>query len=178
MAKLIIINWPCGVWKSTLAKKIFEEIENSVYINIDDLRRNISQHKKNREYSLKLVLKLANAILKETLKNWNTVIIDKMIFEHIWYGVWEKNIINKYIKIAKKNNVKYFEIILWANWQETKKRVLKRWFVKWWTFTIEKAREFWEWVTKFKKTRKNAIIIDTSILNEEKVFEYVVEKIW
>lgn len=175
--KLIIINWPCWVWKSTLSSQLFKKYPLSVYINIDDLRRNISGYKESAEKSLSLVLNMAYALLETALKNWNTVILDKMIYENISYGIWKNNILNKYIQLAQKHNAEVSEFILWAEWDIIKIRCLERGFSVDSSFTMDKAELFWKEIKKFKNIRKNVILINTGYLSKKEIYEYVSNQI-
>ncbi len=80
-------------------------------------------------------------------------------------GIWwirmcrkKENILEKYIKTAKKYNAEISEFILWAEWKVVENRILKRWFRKNSTFTMEKAGTFWEEINKFKEKRKNIFL--------------------
>jgi deoxyadenosine/deoxycytidine kinase len=52
--KLIILNGPCGVGKSTVAQKLHEVIPLSFLLDIDAQRRFISKHREFKEESAML----------------------------------------------------------------------------------------------------------------------------
>lgn len=79
--KLIIINGPCGIGKSTLSARLHISMPLSFLLDIDEQRKFISHYKEKRQESGKMVYDISNAILKGCLENKYDIIIDKMTLD-------------------------------------------------------------------------------------------------
>jgi broad-specificity NMP kinase len=172
--KLIIINGPVGVGKTTVSKKLLEKIPMAFFIQFDELRKQIGAYKSHRDESRVFAFELSFALVEECLKNTQTVIIDKMMYERIESGK-SKSSIDQLYEIANKYHVDVVEILLWADKDTMVKRLESRGFKQGGLLTREKAIAFWHEMEKFKQKRKQAIVIDTSKITENEAFEQVVQ---
>jgi len=161
---LIIINGACGVGKSTIAALLHESIKLSYLIDVDDIRRNVSQYREYKKESNKISQEVTQSIIKTILPTQD-VIIDKMMHD--------PKIIDSYYDIAKECKAKVIEIILWAPKEVVMKRADDRGYRKEGLLTRDKCNKFWDQIDELKKTRKNAIIIDTSKFNEKEVLKKI-----
>src|SRR3569833_1227780 len=79
--KLIILNGPSGVGKSTTAAALHKGMPLSLRIEIDELRRWISGYREHTKESLSLANEQALSAAETHLRLGHTVIIDKSIIE-------------------------------------------------------------------------------------------------
>lgn len=161
--KLILINGPCGVGKSTIAEKLHEEMPLSYLVDIDAISRNISHYREFNEERRELRDAVAAATIEATLSVGRNVIIEKMIFDLKTLGDYEE--------IAKQHHADFLEIILWAEKEVVMQRASDRGWREGGLLTPEKCELFWERIDELRTIRKNAIFIDTSALNPNEVFE-------
>ncbi len=77
-------------------------------------------------------------------------------------------------EVAEKHGAEVHEIILWADKQTVLQRLEERGYKPHGLLTPEKAEMFWEEIDKFKDTRKEAVVIDTSSLTPGEVYD----KVW
>jgi predicted kinase len=167
--KLVIINGPCAVGKSTMATKLHECMPLSFLLDIDAQRRYICKYQKQHKESGALSMEIAFAIVESFLKSGSDVIVDKMICD--------TNALNEFCRIGKKYEANVHEIILSAPKDVVMKRASDRGYKKDGLFTPEKCLLFWEKIEKVKKVRKGAIVVETSGQREEKVLESLLHEI-
>ena len=160
--KIIIINGPCGIGKSTIAVKLHEAIPLSFLLNIDDQRRLFSHYREKQEESREASLRISETIISTCLKMQHDVIIDKMLFK--------PQVIDSYYEIAKQNGAEVKEIILWASKEVVMKRANERGWIKDSLLTPEKCEFFWHQIDEIKDKRPNAVIIDTSNSSEDETY--------
>lgn len=163
--KLIILNGSPGVGKSTLAARLQEEIPASVLIDIDELRRGIPGYHEKREESLRRAHELAEKAIEENFTAGYDVIIDKAISY--------SETIDSFIGVAKKHDADVYEFLLFADKQTVQKRADDRGYRPGSMLTREKVGEMWEKSDRLRSQRQNAILIDTTHSNAEKVFDTV-----
>jgi len=168
--KLIMINGPTGVGKTTLAKKLHEVMPMSFLIDLDEQRRFISHYREYKKESGKLSFDVALAILEVCMKNGYDYIIGKGILAAGPY-IHDKNLIEKFAKIGKKYKAEIYEIFLWADKEVTYKRMQKRGFKHKPNTPRDKLNENYklEEITKDKRTK--AFVIDSNDLTANEVFK-------
>src|SRR3989338_4290855 len=78
--KLIIINGPCGIGKSTLAARLHDRMPLSFLLDVDAQARFISHYREFTEERREMVHAVSLGIIEACLKINRSVIVDKMIF--------------------------------------------------------------------------------------------------
>lgn len=164
--KLILINGPAAVGKSTLAEKLHKTLPLSFYIDVDLIRRSISGYRTNPKRSWQLSMVAALGIAEAQLKNKNSIIIDKMIYN-------KGGFIDSFLDLGKQYKADTYEFILWANKNTVMERAEKRGYRKGGLLTRKKTKNFWLEIEKLIAQRKEAIIIDTDQLTERQVFNAI-----
>ena len=163
--KLIILNGPCGVGKSTIAEKLHASMPLSYLVDVDAVSRNISHYRDYKEERRELTLTVARAMMDAVLSSNRDVIVDKMVYDPA--------ILDSYHTIANKYHAEVFEIILWA----PKDVVMQRANVRGWheggLLTPEKCEMFWNKIDELKANRPKAKVVDTSKLNEDEAFQLI-----
>ncbi len=166
--KLIILNGPPGVGKSTIAKKLHDEIPMSLLIEGDEWRRQISHWKDHREASHDLVYAIKIAAADAALKFGSDVIIDKAIFG-------SDSTLDSLLASAKEKNAAAYEFILNANKETVVARADLRGYKPGSTFTRERALELWQKGQDLIARRPHAIVIDTSDLSMDETYQKIKE---
>ena len=166
--KFIIINGPCGVGKSTLGQGIHESIPLSVFVDIDEVRRSISDYREYRTESGFLAFELALGIAERAMENGSTVIIDKIRFD---YPQAPKDYLQEFITLANKYDAQTFEFILRADKEIVLDRITMRGLDKNSLLTMDRAEQFCDEIEKFIPQRTSAVIIDTTYTTSEEVFK-------
>lgn len=100
MKRLIIISGISGTGKTTLAKKMYQKIENSTLISLDILAENIYDimgfKDKSQKKSLRSIyIKVYKLLIEEAMKRNDEVIIVEYPFKKEWITFFEK-VISKY----------------------------------------------------------------------------------
>ncbi len=165
MSKLIIINGPCGIGKSTTAKNLHESMPLSYLVDVDEIGRNISHYREYREERWELREAVAFATVDAALSVDRDAVVEKMIF-------WE-NVLDKYREIGEKHGAEIHEIILWAPKEFVMKRAEDRGWREGGLLTPEKCEQFWHEIDELKDKRPDAHIIDVTKLSEEEVLEEI-----
>ena len=166
--KLIIINGPCGVGKSTIAEKLHASMPLSYLLDIDAVSRNISHYREYREERWELNVAIAKATINAVLDLKRDIIVEKMIYA--------PETLDAYRKIGKEHGADVTEIILWA----PKDVVMKRAEDRGWReglLTPEKCEMFWDKINELKDNRPEATIIDISALSEEDALQTVQKEV-
>lgn len=165
--KLIVINGPCGVGKSTLARKIHADLQLSFLLDIDAQSLFISGYRDYREERWEMMLALSAAVINAMLPLGRTVIVDKMTYA--------PSVLDSYYDLAKKHGAEVREIMLWAS----KESVLQRAHERGWRpnglLTPEKVEMFWDRLNDIKNGRTQATLIDTDTLDSEAVYKQVAD---
>ncbi|PIQ67275.1 hypothetical protein CO173_00995 [Candidatus Uhrbacteria bacterium CG_4_9_14_3_um_filter_41_35] len=165
--KLIILNGPCGVGKSTLAKALHTEMPLSFLVDIDVINGFIADHEDDidKEERWKISKEVSKAILKTMLELGRDVIVDKMIYDD--------TLLNEYREIAESFSSEVFEIILWAEKAVVMARASERGFLKSGRLTAESCELFWHKIDELKALRQEVEIIDSTWLTSEEVLKKV-----
>jgi predicted kinase len=160
--KLIIINGPCGVGKSTLSAKLHANIPLSFLLDIDAQRRFISHYREQKEESGKMMMAISKAIIIGCLGDNRDIIIDKILFDSV--------VLESYYEIAKKYGADIYEIILWAPKEVIMKRANERGWREGGLLTPEICELFWDKIDKLKENRPQAQIINVENITEEDAY--------
>ncbi len=167
--KLIILNGPCGVGKSSIATRLHQALPLSFLLDIDSLRRLFSTYKEKREESREASLKLAETMMSACLDMGHDVIIDKMQFD--------TDVLDRYHEIAKQRGAEMKEVILWASREIVMARASARGYKKGSAFTPEKCELFWHKINELKDKRPSAIVIDTTDFHLDETYDLVIKAI-
>jgi broad-specificity NMP kinase len=168
--KLILINGPAGIGKTTVAKKLHEDMPFSFLLDLDDQRNFISHWRERRQEAGILSFDIALAIAETCFKNGVDFISGKAIFDTIQEGR-EKNFLDMFIDIGHKYGAEVYEIMLWADKQTVIERANKRGYETKDHLNPEKIAETWGIFNTIKGKRNNAIVLDTTDLTENEVLE-------
>ena len=168
--KLIFLNGPSGVGKTTLANALHEDFLYSLLISIDTWRSFIQGYRSDRQKSLDLTIKYALAATEIHLQAGLDVIIDKAI-------LGTNEVIDQFRSLGEKYKAEITEIILMAEKETVLKRAELRGYKQGGLLTPERAAERWEQANTMSQERENAVIIKTDGLTSEEVYEVVKQKI-
>jgi predicted kinase len=160
--KLILINGPAGVGKSTLAARLHAALPLSLHLEVDTWRRFISGYKKHREESLRLAYAVSLAALDAYLAAGHDVIVDKMILESSMSP-------NAFLDVGTKRGAENYEIFLTASQETVLARIEARGLAEDSLLTREKAVQFFDEAERLRRTRRDAITIDTERLDPVQV---------
>jgi predicted kinase len=163
--KLIILNGPSGVGKSTIAALLHKELSGSVLIDIDELRRTIPNYKERREESLRLSYEYAANAIELNLTEGKEVIVDKCLSY--------SDTIDLFISKGREVGAEIYEFLLFAEKAIVRKRADERGYKPNSFLTPEKVDELWEKSNKLREERKDAVIINTTNLTLEEIYEIV-----
>ncbi|MEX0598396.1 MAG: AAA family ATPase [Candidatus Paceibacterota bacterium] len=167
--KIIVINGPTGIGKSTIASKIHQDLPLAFLLSIDEQRRYISHYRENRIESRDLVHKIALDIVNNYLQTGNDIIIDGVITDI--------EFIEKIIQIGQKHNAQIFEFILNSDKDTLIKRAKERGFREGGLLTPEKVIEFWHNIQIYIRNRPDSQVLNTENLTIEETYEFIKEKL-
>ncbi len=167
--KLIIINGPTGVGKSTLAARLHEEMPSSVLLDIDELRRTIPNYRERGEESLRLAYDMAAGAIGNAHQAGKDVIVDKTI--------GDESIFERFMEAAREHGAEAYEFLLFGSKDSVQARADARGYRPGSLLTPEKVGMHWERANELKDKRPNAMVIDTSNLSSEEVFKTVSAKV-
>jgi len=164
--KLIILNGPPGVGKSTVAEKLHADMPLSLLIVVDAWRKQISEWREYRKESQVLAYKITSVSVDAYLAEGHDVIIDKAILN-------DDTTLDMLIGVGKKRDANIYEIVLTASKEIVLERAEKRGFNPKGLLTLEGVEHLWNLSQELKETRPNAEVIDTSTATPEEVYEKV-----
>ena len=167
--KLILINGPTGIGKSTIAQKIHQGLPLSFLLDIDAQRRYICGYRERRGESHDLVIKLSLAILENYLQSKHDVVIDKFLTD--------VEVAERFLELGRKYNATVFEFVLNADKETLVRRAEERGYREGSMLTPEKVPEFWDRIQSYVKERPQSIVVDTKNLSIEETFECIQGKI-
>ncbi len=174
--KLIIINGPVGVGKTTLAKQLQTKLPLSFFFHFDEMRRHIGAYHEYKVESRNLTYELAFSCAEKCFELGKDMIIDKIMYNDAEKGT-EKPTLDVLHAIANKYGAEVHELLIWADKEVVLKRLDERGYKPHGLLTPEKAELFWEKMNEFKSNRKQAIIIDSNNLSPEEVFALACDQI-
>ncbi len=166
--KLIIINGPSGAGKSTLALRLHADTPVSLLIETDVWRRFISGYRENKKESSALSYQLTLAATNAYLQSGNSVIVEKAIMN-------ADNVLDELIALGKSHGAQVHEFILTLDKEAVLKRAAERGYKPGSLLTPEKVSELWEASKQLIADRKEAVVIDTTLLSSDQVYARVKE---
>ena len=161
--KLIIINGPCGIGKSTLAARLHDKMPLSFLLDVDTQARFISHYREFMEERHEMVHAVSLGIIEACLKINRSVIVDKMTFHPA--------VLDAYHEMGKQYKAEIHEVILWAPKDVVMARAQARGWKEGGLLTPEKCERFWGEIDQMKSQRAFAKIIDVSDLTEDEALE-------
>lgn len=117
-AKLIILNGPCGIGKSTLAQQYIEENPLSLHVKIDEIIVMLGQWQKNEDIARKYAIDIAIQMIETHLRTGHDVIVP--------YILTSPSVAEQFEESARKLQVPFYEIALMAEKNEAIERMMKR----------------------------------------------------
>lgn len=164
--KLVIINGSPAAGKTTLAEKLHTTLPMSLLADVDNWRRLISGWRDKREESLHLAYEFTLAAVDAYLQTGNDVIVDKAILS-------DDTVIDALIQSGKKHKAEIYEFIFTAERQVIIERAQQRGFNANSLLTPERVIELWEITQGLIHRRSQAVVIDTSTLTREEIYEKI-----
>jgi predicted kinase len=167
--KLIILNGPSGVGKSTISTLLHVDMPESILIDVDEVRRTIPDYKENRQESLKLAYEKTEKLTEDAFKGGQSVIIDKAISY--------SDTLDSFISLANKYGAEVYEFLLFADKATIQARADERGYKPSSLLTPEKVGELWERSNALRIERSNAVIIDTKDKDIPEILDQVKKKL-
>lgn len=162
--KIILVNGPAGVGKTTLAEQVHKNIPFSLKINIDNIKFCISDFRTNNSQAVSLAISTAIAMAKHYAEQGFSVVIDRMI----WGGY--KSIPRLQV-ICGELGIDFVHILVTANKDTVVRRAVNRGFdtEKEGGLNREKISKFFD---KFKELPPENItmIVDSTEATPEQVW--------
>ena len=116
--KLIILNGPLGVGKSTVAKRYADDHPVTLFLDIDDVWAMLSHWREEKEVSAPLSKQMALEMARINLTAGNDVIIPQII--------QTSELIDKFEKLSNECGAKFYEILLSVDKDEAIQRFIMR----------------------------------------------------
>ncbi len=116
--KLIILNGPLGIGKSTLAKKYADDHPLTLSLDIDELRTLLSHWREKKDDSAVLSKDMAIECARICLENGNDVVVPQIMREQDYLLRLEE--------LAESENASFHEILLFAAKEESIERFKQR----------------------------------------------------
>lgn len=116
--KLIILNGPLGIGKSTLASKFAEEHPLTLRLDIDDIRTYISHWREQADQSAISSKQMALAMTKVHLSLGYSVVIPQIVRKTEFFEQFEK--------VSYETGADFFEVLLLAEKEEAIRRFKER----------------------------------------------------
>ena len=116
--KLIILNGPCGIGKSTLAKRYGKDHPLTLQLDIDDVWAMLSHWREEKEGSAPLAKRIGLEMARINLTAGNDVVIPQII--------QEAELAQSFMELATSCNAHYIEILLTVEKEEAIRRFIKR----------------------------------------------------
>jgi len=170
---MIIFNGPACGGKSTISKELWNELPKTALISLDDIKWLVSDCEKDNLQHILLAHEIAYQMCETYIKNKKNIIIEKAFCEF-------KNI-EKYIQIAKNNNINHYIFNIEAPLEELEARNQQR------NKKIKQTKSNRKQMTKerlirlFNKYEDNKFSVnktfDTSTLSEKNIIKEIDELI-
>ena len=161
--RIIIINGPTGVGKSTVAKLWHEQEPMSFLLNVDEVRRGISHYVEYRQESGALSHAIGRSIIRTVFENGRDVILEQCMIH--------QDVIDAYRAVADEFSADIHEYILWAPKALVLERAHARGYHEGGLLTPEKCEELWEKINALKSQRPQAKLIDVTGLTPNEILQ-------
>lgn len=163
--KLIILNGPPGVGKSTIAPQIERVLSSPVIIDVDELRRQIPDYKENRAESLRLAYEQTETAIRDNLRTGHDVVIDK--------AVSFSNVLDAFVRAGKDCGAEVHEFLLFADKAVIQARADARGYRPGSLLTRERVGEMWEAFNQLRLGRPETTLIRTDAIDPETTLKRV-----
>ena len=117
-SKLVILNGPLGIGKSTLARRYADEHPLTLRLDIDDIRTYISHWRERADESARLSKAMALDMAQSHLNHGYDVVVPQIIRSI--------EFIEQFGRIALETHAKLVEVLLFANKDEAIRRFKER----------------------------------------------------
>ncbi len=172
--KLIIINGPCGVGKTTLSERLVQDYTLMVHVDIDRVRKQITHFRENRAQSSELAFEVAFGMVERALGHGVDVLVDKIFFNS---HDAPRQYLEDLVEIGERYDATIHEFILNADKATILQRATDRGFGTGGILTPEKVDTFYDAIQLYMTRRPHAMIVDTTTLLPEDVYKYVKKNI-
>lgn len=162
--RLIILNGPWGVGKSTLALRLHAQMPGAFHVELDAIRRSISHYDDHAEESFRFAIRIASDIIARCLDEGRDVIVDKMLRAH--------DLIDDIRAAGERHGAEVHEIILWASKDVVLARGEQRGYSTG-VFSREKAALAWDQMAAIVPERPHATVVHTENKTADDVFDAV-----
>lgn len=179
--KLIILNGPLGIGKSTLASRFAEEHPLTLRLDIDDIRRYISHWREQAEQSAISSKQMALAMARVHLELGHDVVVAQI--------VRSVELFNEFEQVAKDTNADYYEILLFTEKDEAIRRFKERSYAQGHTSGFRagglidtggretKLASMYDEMIETASQRPNTIKIEPEFGNEDETYQELLKKI-
>jgi len=137
----------------------------SALIDIDELRRSIPGYREQRKESSLLSYQKAKEAIEAHLRDGQSVIVDK--------AVSHADTLDSFVDAGQRLDAEVYEILLIADKGVVQERADARGYRPGSLLNRERVGELWEQLDALKKERAEAVVIDTSNINLDQVYEKV-----
>jgi adenylate kinase family enzyme len=117
-SKLIILNGPLGIGKSTLAKRYAKDHPLTLVLDIDEVWAMLSNWREEKEVSAPLSKQLALEMARVTLKAGHDVIVPQIL--------QTSELADSFEKLTRDCGAQYYEILLIVDKDESIRRFIER----------------------------------------------------
>lgn len=162
--KLIILNGPWGVGKSTAGRALHAGMPGAFHVEVDAIRRGISGYDDRPEESFRFAMRIVSDIIERCLSEGRDVIFDKMLRAH--------DLIDAVRAAGERHGAEVHEIILWADKDVVLERGEERGYPGG-IFSREKAEQAWEQMAEIVPHRPRAKVIRTDGLSQHDVLKEI-----
>lgn len=174
--QLYIINGSPGVGKSSLSRRLHQKIESSYRLDVDEVRRNISNYAQHSTVSHNLAFSISLKIVEECLSSGTDVILDKMMYPS-HDQVSGEFVLESFKKLGHKYNANITEFFFFADEETVLSRLEERGYPETGRNTPEKAIQHLKEMISYMDTRSDVIKIDTSSITQDELLDSVLEHI-
>lgn len=115
--KLILLNGPCGIGKSTLAQRYIDEHPMALNLDMDDIRAMLGRWRTEKERSVVQKFKLAYSMTEIQLRAGYDVVVPNVL---------QTEALEQFANIAENSGAIVCEIALMAPKDEAIRRFIKR----------------------------------------------------
>ncbi len=159
--KMIMVNGPCGVGKSTVSRQLAQAI-NGELISTDELRNTVPETglfpdvcgQDEATARMWTVNEVGRQMARRALTEETSVVVDSVKYQTAWVSPWEK--------LGKELGAAVFDVCLTADRSVVLDRAAERGYRPGGRLTPDKVSVLFDKVQTFYANRPAATVIDTS----------------